>query len=158
MEKTITDNDITLSLKNIENDNNDMDISYDNIEKFFNNTINKYFIDEGYALLQTEKQVLDHFYINEEFCLKYIKDNYKNKENRKLYKTLFLDSLLRLFKQKDKILKFSEIILKKLSKLNEKFFSDDNNKITLKLYYSKLKEEFNVENIPKFLIYDTKKK
>ena len=158
MEKTITDNDITLSLKNIENDNNDMDISYDNIEKFFNNTINKYFIDEGYTLLQTEKQVLDHFYINEEFCLKYIKDNYKNKENRKLYKTLFLDSLLRLFKQKDKILKFSEIILKKLSKLNEKFFSDDNNKITLKLYYSKLKEEFNVENIPKFLIYDTKKK
>ena len=36
--------------------------------------------------------------------------------------------------------------------------NDNNNKITLELYYSKFKQEFNVENIPKFLIYDTKKK
>ena len=158
MEKTLTENDIKLAMKNEENDNNDFDISLDNIENFFNNTINKYFKDEGYVFFKKEKDVLDHFYCNEELCLQYIKDNYNNKEKRKLYKTLFLDSLLSLFKQKDKIIKFSENILIKLTKLNEKFFSDNNNKITLELYYSKFKQEFNVENIPKFLIYDTKKK
>ena len=158
MEKTLKENDIKLAMKNMENNNDDLDITIDNIENFFNNTINKYFKDEGYVFFQKEKDVLDHFFYNEETCLKYIKENYKNKENRKLYKTLFLDSLLNLFKQKDKIIKFSESILKKLSKLNEKFFSDNNNKITLELYFSTLKKEFNVENIPKFLTYDTKKK
>ena len=64
MEKTLTENDIKLAMKNMENNNDDLDISIDNIENFFNNTINKYFKDEGYVFFQKEKDVLDHFFYN----------------------------------------------------------------------------------------------
>ena len=153
---------IQLSFKNDINTPNDSDtpngdisINNDTIEKFFENTINKHFKDEAYQLLKNQENVIEHFYINEKSCLEYIKNNYK--ENRKLYKNLFYESLLEIFKKKEQISKISGNIIDTINKLNKNFFSDEIN-ISLSLYNSKLKEKFNTNDIPHFLIYQTKRR
>jgi hypothetical protein len=153
---------IQLSFKNDINTPNDSDtpngdisINNDTIEKFFENTINKHFKDEAYQLLKNQENVIEHFYINEKSCLEYIKNNYK--ENRKLYKNLFYESLLEIFKKKEQIAKISGNIIDTINKLNKNFFSDEIN-ISLSLYNSKLKEKFNTNDIPHFLIYQTKRR
>ena len=153
---------IQLSFKNDINTPNDSDtpngdisINNDAIEKFFQNTIDKHFKDEAYQLLKNQENVIEHFYINEKSCLEYIKNNYK--ENRKIYKNLFYESLLEIFKKKEQISKISGNIIDTINKLNKKFFSDEIN-ISLSLYNSKLKEKFNTNDIPHFLIYQTKRR
>ena len=91
-------------------------ITYSDLEKLMFDTIYKYFPLNDYSLLKNEKQVLEHFYYNEKFCLEYIKRF--TGERKKIYKEIIYGNIQEIFETNKSLSEYSQSIIKKIRKID----------------------------------------
>ena len=155
--ETINEEDITFNCSKSEQiirdevitDTGNVRITYSDLEKLMFDTIYKYFPLNDYSLLKNEKQVLEHFYYNEKFCLEYI--NRFTGDRKRIYKEIIYGNIQEIFETNKSIRDYSQSIIKKINKIDSTAMTNEAQLI------SELDILFGTVLLPKCIIREKRK-